>query len=348
MKNRLIALLLLLAATLLPAQEQLSFEEMFRWLPQGKFSVIRHCDLDILRENKFVTELVQARDTTVAGFFLPTKFPLFEEFHKELKSITVGTDVRLVVYTGEQRESLRGGGHTSMDIGDKVYRTNSAGVDLYIFRFEDSQPQIQKLREAGRLEPSGKTFFDSPVYQISSHHRKRKDVDYFLWASPFNEILLCEKLEKLEQMVKAGNGELPSIAEAFPYEHVEPLLPQMGHAWSVYSHINSVEAIFQKAEKDGVDPAVLEQRRESALSFFAPSILKFQVEKDKVIRQSGRRIPDKAQLEIMLQNPKFQRMYENWAFHINLYDRAYLERLKAKNKAKEEENKKAKEQETEK
>lgn len=110
MKNKIIFLLLIITISCsIQAQEKLTYEEMFRWFPEGKYDSVAHYQLGLLHQHPYAILYKNATDKPFFAQIHPMTIPLQDQLLDDISSITILRDVRYVVYKGKQRKFLRGG-----------------------------------------------------------------------------------------------------------------------------------------------------------------------------------------------------------------------------------------------
>ena len=245
-------LILITAAFDLPAQERLTPEEMFRWFPAGKYDAVSHHDLAIASKQPGFQIYFAGGRNSVKGWINSPPMP--EELLDKFDSVTTMTTVRIVAYNSQEPRPMgRGGKISSEEIAGKNYFSNSFGFQMVVVR-PDHNLELKKLLPGFKsVELIGQTIKEGSVYNFKSSRYRGKEITYYLWLSPEDELLVCEELKLLKKMISAGYGEEPGILADFPYPALLDALPDIGPGWTYASFKPAYKAICMQAEKDGID-----------------------------------------------------------------------------------------------
>ena len=260
MKKGLLTIALITMFTLsLPAQEKLTFDEMFRWFPAGKYEGITFKDNHAAR--------------TMPGFKILKDVDInLSRWHKEVMipatlkehwlNMTQMQSVKVVVSVGKDSpKSARGGRTMSFLMGEEYYCANSFGYRMQVINFS---PDLDLLRLALAQEgvtQEKETLGDYPLFFADIENPNNRTLDFHFCITPENQILASNNKEMLEKMVAAGTDLAPSVTNDFPFPQVRDHFDEFGQYWKLMYWGSMLQAIFNKAEKDEVDNSHLDRVR---------------------------------------------------------------------------------------
>ena len=258
-----LALLLLLIAAILPAQEALKPSEIFRWVPQVKFKEISFFNKELALKEPGLEKYCsfnKTRPHLIAGIL-----SLPETLEDRWLSCTRLHSIKMKVtrHQGMKNVTWEKGLTSASMAGDTVYKVFSLGCWMYVLRFPIDLDLKKLLGSLENVKSSGDSFYRMPVYHYQTDPKKEYQESYYFFVSPENELVACTDKQYLEKMAKAGKGEHAGIAEDFPFPFFWDRIESLGNYWYMSHRTASVRAVIKAMEKDGVDTTYIDRERKS-------------------------------------------------------------------------------------
>lgn len=283
MRKILLAITLISMFSLsLPAQEQLSFEEMFRWFPEGKYEGITFKDNDAAN--------------TMAGFTILKDvsygFVRWDEdvmapgtLKNHWLNMTQMQSVKVVVSVdgSDKIDAGRGGRVMRYKLGDKLYNANSFGFKMQVINFPPEVDLVALALAQECVRKETEVLGEFQLYFADIENPSKQITDFYFCITPENQILASSSKEMLTKMVAAGSGLQTSVVAEFPFPEARELLPSLNQSWKLMYWGSMLKAIFLKAEKDEVDNSNLDRVR-SSLEGMPPRITDYQFSDIPVVR----------------------------------------------------------------
>lgn len=259
-------ILLLLTSVFLNAQDQ-PLRERFIWLPAGDYSTINYVDPSALKAG----DGWQVYSETLGAFgirsLITAPIPLgdLEDLQYCIKArLFKGKATPRPFKEGEdpmQMQPPKGDVIGGKIVGNRNYFVHGISHRLEIYGFLDGALAVQRGMEAGYLEPDGNELAGSPAYVITPRSSQfRKDTEPLAaWMSPTGELLIAESIELLEQMVKAGIGESPSLVEDQFYIEIFEAAENFGQEWSMRNSMVMKTLLLEGLVKHGEERAEIDK-----------------------------------------------------------------------------------------
>lgn len=107
------------------------------------------------------------------------------------------------------------------------------GATMTVHRFLNLAENIDAALKEGTLVRTGKKIAGKPVYSFANQEKGDRSAKLFAWTTPENELLVCDNLKLLREMIKAGNGDTMRLLDDEDYVDLVQLLPDLGSSWSL-------------------------------------------------------------------------------------------------------------------
>jgi hypothetical protein len=268
-KARIAAVLsfIFIFAALAQAQEKPTAGEVFNWFPEGSYRTLGYIDYSKLRANQYYDifkelfgdeGLAESKDS----------LPLPKDVIQHVEQLIYGQLMKLkirdtVVEEGKNRphsdenmlsrEATDAGGRTV------VSTTEDTGGKIWVFSTDDTVGLVKQGEKDGWLARAGMRINKAPVYKLVARGAEESQTDYFVYATPTNELLVAEEYAQLEMMVKAGLGVELGMLDDSDYMDLFPHIQDLGQSWRIVpNRIRMREQIDLWSQNPDMDEKVKE------------------------------------------------------------------------------------------
>lgn len=238
-------------------QEELTPEDIFRWVPEGEYSRIYHLD-KVALEKADTLEWFE----TVTGHW-PQQFPyepLPVSMKDEFESRTIFQMARIKVSLWKKGDKVEAGTNPTgySTVGGKSFMYTNIGEHLFVYRFADASLLIKNALKAGEISSTDTTVMDMPVYAFT-----HSGEPFYLLGTDSQEVLLTRTLKLLRLMVSTGFGQTPGMFHDQNYADLIELTPTLGQYWTAYDFANSDRVDIAIMKQKGVDQEEITRAEEN-------------------------------------------------------------------------------------
>lgn len=137
------------------------------------------------------------------------------------------------------------------------------GDTFHVYRYEDLDSLIKEALKSGEIERTDELILERPVYTCKGKNtRWGHDQQFFLYATPFNELLAAGRLENLKKMIAAGEGQMENMLVNSAYIDLLDLIPNMPGRWSVRFGVDRFGWRVEQLEAQGVSEQKINKYKE--------------------------------------------------------------------------------------
>lgn len=265
MKFRLILLLMLLPI-ISPAQEKLTVDEIIRWFPEGKYSAMRHVDIENASKSDSYHQFLQGRGGNRERLSLGRKIPGFLSY--EWTSVT-SMLISDIVVDVDKSHSVSGRMRASFKVDGKNYLADDYGSELIVLRFPMEYQLRKAINNNIHFEKQADKINGQSIYRFKHQAPGSQLFTFYSYITEDNSLLYSVKPELLTKMVMTGTGKEMNVDLSLSFPEARDLIPHLSYKWSFYITKQLVEAILEKARKNNAnneDIAKLEMNLESFYS----------------------------------------------------------------------------------
>ena len=249
-------------------------EENFKWFPKGQYESIKHYSPNLMKEQKCYADY----DATVNGISNRYYYgiPLPEGLLNECAGYTKGKLVKVKVEKlGKSEEVFRpaspGGLSAQADIAGEVYQFSGMGDDVLVVRFTNLGELLNKSLKDGGLIKLNEKLLDLDLLKFWHKDTRSGDhFEYFIVATPTDEILVSNSKETLKRMINAGRGEAEGFLENQEYYLLTENMEKFSQSWEMTNFKLFSRVIYDYAKKKGASQKellVMEENLKKAMEF---------------------------------------------------------------------------------
>lgn len=160
------------------------------------------------------------------------------------------------------------------------------GDTFHVYRYEDLDSLIKEALKSGDIERTDELILERPIYTCEGKNtRWGHDQQFFLYATPFNELLAAGRLEHLKQMIAAGEGRMENMLADSRYIDLLDLIPNMPGRWSVRFGVDRFGWRVEQLEAQGLSEQKISKYKEDRkkLELYTASYMEID---DKILQHS--------------------------------------------------------------
>lgn len=271
LKQKTLLIALLTAGVLFfcftPASAQDQFprpEDLLRWFPLGDYDLIVHKDYQSLQE-AFTWEIYNKLFDPFNSW-IKIDFQLPRPLQDDILSATMCQALRIrtaVFDSPEKAEKYKyvyGDMLTSEVINDKIYKFESVGERLYVFRYLYAEDKITQALRTGKLVSIKKKLYDRPIYSYSAVIAGESR-EFFLYVSETQEVIIASTLNTLVRMIHTGRGYFLALVDGRDYQDLPYLSNELGNSWQFTSFAAHYRALLYRMRISDVSVSKMDQVR---------------------------------------------------------------------------------------
>lgn len=244
-------ILLLLLAINLPAQERLTPEEIFRWVPAFNVVYVSFTDYQQARELPGLQEYLDHRKRLDEKAF----FNVDEPFTFKDQALSIVKVVAMGYSVSYKFKSTTTNSLAPKELVSSKFDDYSL---LQVIRFPPELDLTRQIRKNPKFTRTGNSIFQMYIYQYESGERVASRSWYFC-LTPENEIISSTKLKSLKLMIAAGNSNYPSFLEDFYFTNALKLLNGLGQKWSLNDQTKKQRFLYKKNVEEGIQSDFMEE-----------------------------------------------------------------------------------------